>query len=428
MNKNQVLFVLLLAGILIKFFLMAVSFHGDLAFIWAIPSSLKIENVFSFYKDYSEKYPDFYESVSTVYYPPISLWFVVFFLPVLKLFSPSLQPWLISLQQMLLSGESQSGKELYINSIHQGIQFDLWLLKAPYFFVDLAIAFVIWKGSDPKVRQKLLLLWWLNPINLYATYMMGQIDIVITFFLALAVLAVQKNNLAGLISALAALMVKTYALAVIPAFYLIKQTFNQLVILAFVSASVIFLAVYPFAKVDSGSIMSAFFPKIMASPFSCGLRPDALWSCGKLLITLAVIFYWGVLFLAQKRLIGKGLFIYLIAGWLALFFFAYRGLIINHYLALVPFLNFIWIKAGKMYKVFAFNLLVFMVFVYVKPLMGELFVPTGVERIIFVPDLRDLVSPWIRYENIAFLARILLDILLLQLSLNSVRKCFIKTV
>lgn len=428
MNKNQALSVFLLAGILIKFFLMAVSFHGDLAFIWAIPSSLKIENVFSFYKDYSEKYPDFYESVSTVYYPPFSLWFVAFFLPVLKLFSPSLQPWLASLQQMLLSGEAQSGKELYINSIHQGIQFDLWLLKAPYFFVDLAIAFVIWKGSGPKFRQKLLLLWWLSPINLYATYMMGQIDILITFFLALAVLAVQKNNLVGLISALAALMVKTYALAVVPAFYLVKQTFSQLVILAAVSASVIFLAVYPFAKVDSGSIMSAFFPKIMASPFSCGLRPDTLWSCGKLLITLAVIFYWGLLFLAQKRLIGKGRFIYLIAGWLALFYFFYRGLIVNHYLALVPFVSFVWLKAGNTYKILAFNLLVPAALIYVKPLMGELFVPTGIQRIILAPDLRDLLAPWVRYENIAFVLRICLDILLLQTALWSMRKCLIRSV
>lgn len=427
MNKNKVLLVFLAIGILIKFFLMAVSFHGDLAFIWAVPSTVKISNVFNFYKNYSQKYPDFYKSISTVYYPPFSLAFVVLFLPVLRLFSSSLQPWLVNLQQMLFLGLASSGKELYINSIHPGILFDLWLLKLPYFFFDIAIAWMIWKKSGDKIKHKLLLLWWFNPINLYATYMMGQIDIVIAFLLVAAVLSAKKNNLTGQISVIAALMVKTYVLAVVPAFYLIKQTYKQIVVLATVSTAVMFLTIYPFAKVDSGSIISAFFPKIMASPFSCGLRPDAIWSCGKLIIAVILVLCGVLLTLIHRQLVEKKLFIYLITGWLALFYFAYRGLLINHYLVLVPFLNFVWIKTGKIYKILVFNLLVFATFVYVRPLMGELFVPTGIERIIYAPDLRDLVSPWIKYENIAFLARILLDILLLQVSLSSIKKCLIKT-
>lgn len=427
MNKNKVLFVFLVIGILIKFLLMAVSFHGDLAFIWAIPSSVKIGNVFNFYKDYSFQYPDFYKSVSTVYYPPFSLAFVILFLPILRLFSSSLQPWLTNLQQMLLSGQATSGIELYISSIHRGIKFDLWLLKAPYFLVDTIIAFLIWKNFGPRIKQKLLLLWWFNPINLYVTYMMGQIDIVIVFFLVAAVLLVKKNNLAALISVVAALMVKTYALAVVPAFYLIKQTYKQVVVLIMASVVIVLLTIYPFVKADSGSIISAFFPKIMASPISCEFRPDAFWSCGKLLTTAGVLIYGLWLISNSGQLIEKKLFIYLITGWLALFYFAYRGLLINHYLALVPFLNFVWLKAGKIYKIIAFNALVFAIFVYVKPLMGELFVPVGVGSIIYALDLRDLVAPWVRYENITFILRIFLDILLLQVAISSIRKCLIKT-
>lgn len=427
MNKNKSLFAFLVIGILIKFFLMAVSFHGDLAFIWAIPSSVKIGDIFNFYKDYSQRFPDFYRSVSTVYYPPLSLAFVALFLPVLRLFSSSLQPWLLNLQHMLFFGQASSGKELYINSIHKGIIFDLWLLKVPYLLVDLVIAWMIWKSSGQKIKQKLLLLWWFNPINLYVTYMMGQIDIVIAFFLVAAVLLVKKNNLAALVSVVAALMVKTYALAVVPAFYLIKQTYKQVVVLIMASVVIVLLTIYPFVKADSGSIISAFFPKIMASPISCEFRPDAFWSCGKLLTTAGVLIYGLWLISNSGQLIEKKLFIYLITGWLALSYFAYRGLLINHYLVLVPFLNFIWIKAGKMYKIFIFNLLIFMVFVYVRPLMGELFVPTGIERIIYATDLRDLAAPWVRYENIAFIARTLLDILLLQVALSSIRKCLIKT-
>lgn len=427
MNKNKVLLVFLGIGIFIRFFLMAFSFHGDLAFIWAIPSTVKIGNVFNFYKDYSQKYPDFYKSVSTVYYPPFSLVFVILSLPILRLFSISLQPWLVNLQQMQLSGQASSGRELYINSIHPGILFDLWLLKMPYLIFDIAIAGMIWKISGEKIKHKMLMLWWFNPINLYATYMMGQIDIIIAFFLIASVLLVKKNHLTSLISVLAASMIKTYALVIIPIFYLVKQFTKYLIGLTITAIVLIFFVVYPFARADFNSVASAFFPKIMASPISCGFRPDAIWSCGKLLIAVSVMFYGGLLVLINRHLIEKKDFIFLVTGWLALFYFAYRGLLINHYLILVPFLGIIWLKAGQLYKFFIFNLLVFVSFVYVKPLMGELLVPSGIDKLITTPDLRELVGPWIRYENIAFLARIFLDLLLLQVALSSIRKCFIKT-
>ena len=248
MNNRNFLIGFLAIGILIKFFLMTFSFHGDLAFIWAIPSTVKISDVFTFYKDYSQKYPEFYQSVSTVYYPPVSLWFVILTLPVLRFFSSSLQPWLVNLQQMLLSGQASSGKELYINSMHQGILFDLWLLKLPYFFFDIAVAWMIWKISGQKIKRGMLMFWWLNPINLYATYMMGQIDIIIAFFLVASVLLFKKHSLAALMLTLVALMVKTYALILVPIFFLIRQPIKQLTALVIATPTVIFFVIYPFAK------------------------------------------------------------------------------------------------------------------------------------------------------------------------------------
>lgn len=428
MTKRNYLIGFLAIGILIKFFLTIFAFHGDLAFIWAIPSTTPIKDIFTFYKDYSQRYPEFYQSVSTVYYPPLSLAFVILVLPFLRLFSSSLQPWLVNLQQMLFSGQFPSGKELYINSIHKGVLFDLWLLKMPYLLFDLAIAWMIWKKSDEKIKRRLLLLWWFNPINLYATYMMGQIDILIVFFLVAAVSLVKKNNWVALISVLAASAVKTYAVALVPVFYLIKQSYKQFAALTGVIVTGLFFVIYPFARADYNSIIAAFFPKIMASPISCGFRPDALWSCGKLLMTTIVLFFGLWIILKKRLLVEKKLFVYLTTGWLALFYFAYRGLLVNHYLILVPFLNFVWLKAEKFYKIIVFNLLVFVTFVYVKPLMSELLVPTGIEKLIAAPDLRDLVSPWIRYEDIAFLARIFLDLMLLSVAINSVKKCLIKTV
>ncbi len=75
-------------------------------------------------------------------------------------------------------------------------QLDLLLLKLPYLIFDLLIGFILLKLFDfSKKGQLAFILWIFNPINLYATYMMGQFDIIPTFFIILATFFVVKNKL-----------------------------------------------------------------------------------------------------------------------------------------------------------------------------------------------------------------------------------------
>lgn len=70
------------------------------------------------------------------------------------------------------------------------------LLKLPYFIFDLLIGFIFLKLFE-SVKDKLLAftLWMFNPINLYATYMMGQFDIIPTFFIFLSIYSAYKGKL-----------------------------------------------------------------------------------------------------------------------------------------------------------------------------------------------------------------------------------------
>lgn len=66
-------------------------------------------------------------------------------------------------------------------------------LKVPYLLFDLLIAFLIFKLSGKKVLA--VILWLFNPVTLYATYMMGQYDIIPSFFILLCLFLVIKNKL-----------------------------------------------------------------------------------------------------------------------------------------------------------------------------------------------------------------------------------------
>lgn len=63
----------------------------------------------------------------------------------------------------------------------------LFLLKLPYFIFDLSIALLLY-GIFKTQRDKSLAvtLWMFNPLAIYSTFMMGQFDIIPTFFTILA--------------------------------------------------------------------------------------------------------------------------------------------------------------------------------------------------------------------------------------------------
>ncbi|MBI2599560.1 hypothetical protein HYW43_01415 [Candidatus Daviesbacteria bacterium] len=73
---------------------------------------------------------------------------------------------------------------------------NLILLKIPYLVFDLLIGLVLLKLFNSERKSLLAFsLWMFNPINLYATYMMGQFDIIPTFFIILSIYFVVKNKL-----------------------------------------------------------------------------------------------------------------------------------------------------------------------------------------------------------------------------------------
>lgn len=144
------LWIILIIGIAIRIFLSFATFHPDVQAFYLGGKVVSSGNILNLY-DYSSK-----DAVFN--YPPLIYWFHGVF---------SLLPF------------SNYG-----------------FVKLPYLIFDILVVLILLKlFSTQNSRRLAVILWMFNPISLYATYMMGQFDIIPTFFTFLSFYLISKNEL-----------------------------------------------------------------------------------------------------------------------------------------------------------------------------------------------------------------------------------------
>lgn len=179
--------VVLIIGILIRLVLAFSTYHSDIQPFYFAGEVIAKGNILNFY-DYLGNLPA--TSPILKIYPTY-----LFNYPPLVYFSLGTISYLVSLP---------FSRDLLHNFIFNlpallgnlQLNFLLLTLKLPYLAFDLGVGLLLYKFFE-KPRNKFLAfaIWMFNPINLYATYMMGQFDVIPTFFAILALyLAVKKNK------------------------------------------------------------------------------------------------------------------------------------------------------------------------------------------------------------------------------------------
>lgn len=182
------LLIILIVGIALRIFLAVSTFHPDsLAFKLGgeLVASGKILNLYN----YSNP------EVAVLNYPPAIYWFHGLF--------------------KVLLGNFLSG---------------MLLIKLPYIIFDILTAFFLSKLFTNKKQSILVFAFWIfNPVNLYATYMMGQFDVIPTFFTVLSVYFISKNRLfPAAVSLGGGIAFKVYPVfLLIPLILLDKSYFNK---------------------------------------------------------------------------------------------------------------------------------------------------------------------------------------------------------
>jgi len=177
----------LLIGITIRFFLMAFTYHPDLAgqnlsaYFWGFKN---ITNVYEHLLSLPPTDPlvkNF--GVNDIFiYPPLTYFTLGTFQ---KIFAfTGLGHFLEAIM---------SGINIYKIT---GLSFYLFIIKLPYLFFDLAVAYFLYKYFDnPRQKYLAFIFWIFNPVTLYATFCMGVFDIIPVFFTVLAAYFLKKQNL-----------------------------------------------------------------------------------------------------------------------------------------------------------------------------------------------------------------------------------------
>ncbi len=322
---------LLVLGLLIRLLLMPVTLHSDL---WAISFAQNIfafKGVFNIY-DYLGNLPS--DSALVVNYgrnfftyPPLTYFTLGIFGFILKPFfnTDFVTNLAVNLPNVL--GDGRLGWHIF-------------LTKVPYLFFDFGVLYFLLKLFPEDSKKKLaLILWIFNPLSLYASFMVGQFDIIPVFFTILALyLAKEKKLFWAVFSLGVGGAFKMYPLFFIP-FLVVTQSknFKESLKLGIAGFSPYLLSILPFL----GSV--SFRQTVLLSNQSQKMLFAKILVSGAEYLSVFVVLY---IFLLGISLIKK------VELWkwfliVMLLFFSITHYHPQWFLWVSPFLLIFWVKNRK---------------------------------------------------------------------------------
>lgn len=184
MHKN--LWLALVIGIILRLTIMGITYHPDF-------SGQLLSSYFFAYKNVTNIYDYFATLPSTdplvknfqvgalFIYPPLTYFTLGSFLKLSGLLVP---------EKFFL--DIINGLSIY----QVGLPWHLIILKLPYLFVDIGMAFVLASlFTEEKQKKWAFLLWLFNPVTFYATFSMGVFDIIPAIFTVLSLSFAKKKRL-----------------------------------------------------------------------------------------------------------------------------------------------------------------------------------------------------------------------------------------
>jgi hypothetical protein len=177
----------LIIGVLLRLVLMPVTLHPDIlghsfsAYFFAYEGKINLYDTLAELPQTHPLVKNF--GVSDIFiYPPLTYFTLGLFRVIVKPFSdPNFVPFLMeNLSQI------HYRNDLFLN---------LFLFKFPYLFFDVGLAFLL-AGlfDDLKKKNLAFALWIFNPVTIYATFMIGQLDLLPAFFSVLGIYLFKKEK------------------------------------------------------------------------------------------------------------------------------------------------------------------------------------------------------------------------------------------
>ncbi len=250
----------------------------------------------------------------------------------------------------------------------------LFLLKLPYLLFDFLLAFLLYRLFTQKKAEIAFKLWMVNPLTLYTTFAMGQIDIFPTLMIVAALFFAfkEKKEWSVLMLGLGGAF-KLVPLLFLPIFALVlEKGFWRRMKLLLIGAAPYLVIVAPYLL---------FSPMYRQSAFLASQTEKMLYLklplSGAEYLSVFAIGYFLLLFLANK-LTGKKEALWQIGLALMLLFFSVTHYHPQWFLWLTPFLIWLVIAKGRKYFVhlgILFSCYLALLFFFESSLHLGLFVP-----------------------------------------------------
>ena len=215
-------FLILIFGVLIRLILMPITYHPDLLGHSFSAYFLAYEGKINLYDTLASLPPDHplvkNFGVGDIFiYPPLTYYTLGLFRILVKpLADPKLIPWL-----MVNLGSLHSYPRLFEH---------LFLFKLPYLFFDVGLAFLLTSFFDNQRKKRLVFaLWMFNPVAIYVSFMIGQLDLLPVFFTVLSLYFYKKGKrYPAMLSMGVAASYKMYPLfLILPLAFLISDKFKE---------------------------------------------------------------------------------------------------------------------------------------------------------------------------------------------------------
>ena len=179
---------ILALGVILRLVLMPITLHPDLLGHSFSAYFLAYEGEINLYETLAKLPADHplvkNFGVSDIFiYPPLTYYTLGLFRILVKpLADPNFIPWLWSNLSQIHS---------YPCLFEQ-----LFLFKLPYLFLDVGLAFLLMAlFTEPKQKKLAFAFWMLNPLAIYVTFMIGQLDLLPTFFTVLSLFLFKRKKI-----------------------------------------------------------------------------------------------------------------------------------------------------------------------------------------------------------------------------------------
>lgn len=307
---------------------------------------------------------------------------------------------------------------IYFLSQHIGY----WVLKTPYLFVDLYILYLLLKISPKAIHKKALIFWWLNPIVIFSTYAMGQIDIILSLSVILSVYVAKRHRAFSILSLGAGVAYKTMTLPLlIPSSLILENNLVKRIEMIVIGISVPLLLGILFWLPSHPNISNTYFPTGIIFYPKLSMTPDSIWEYSSLL--LGTIGFFAVQYLLIKNKTHISNLAHVLFVSLAFVIIALPIYSVFRYTVLIPLLVLVSLKVEKALMLPLILILLPLGYLYVWPLEWGL-IAHIYPQAKNLPALREWVSPVVNYENVAFLFRVIADSLIFYLAIVSLKKTF----